>query len=204
MRLPQEFNDDKSILVQVMAWRHQAPSWPRFMWPLGITGMFDSEFLFWKTTRAKSCKFCSGTNGNQAIRCHINALIIFLIWSNNFICVLLMRSNVQTENPTCINPCTTAWFLWSSYFFSAWGVSLFTKASPFSWGSTGIKTRMLPGTPVAVPGGSSSRICWQRKYAAFQWSSRISDTLTHGYTMLQLQATCVYKKQSWELGRKMN
>ena len=41
--MPENFTDDKSTLVQVMAWCHQAPShylsqyWPRSMLPYGIT-----------------------------------------------------------------------------------------------------------------------------------------------------------------------
>ena len=64
-RMPQDFTDDKSIMVQVMAWCHQATShylsqcWPRSMLPYGV---IRPQWVKWKQTIKTwniSCKLTS-------------------------------------------------------------------------------------------------------------------------------------------------
>ena len=73
--MPQDLTDDKSTLVQVMAWCRQATSrylsqcWPRSMSPYGVTGPQWVDNL-WPTTTLSS--------GNQAVSidtCHFTTLL---------------------------------------------------------------------------------------------------------------------------------
>ena len=77
--MSQDITDDKSTLVQVMAWCHQAPShylspcWPSSMSPYGflrqqwVNGQFIVPFLLWQ--RSYICKWasCWHRRNNMAI-----------------------------------------------------------------------------------------------------------------------------------------
>ena len=72
--MPQDLADDKSILVQVMAWCRQATShylsqcWPRYLSPYGVTGPQ------WDTAITNPCK-----NARLGIDIHFPLFLSFLL-----------------------------------------------------------------------------------------------------------------------------